>query len=335
MNMRRRRTLAKSAPMARTPARSDPELRALLLKAIELQRKGAPQAGHPELTSDRKYNTEHILKIARSASLPEIKVLLRASGIREKGLAFVKAGDIATGAGWLREARRMFSEAALSREARLSADSFQYPAEAYLQYRRGEYGQAEASLLQAIILCHALRDDYQHQVEVRRIHLARNVVRVKTRAGNREEALRMASLLVGYVEGHEAQWPLRELRMTSAPDPLLVEERWALMDQVLGEIALLATWRCATSLDLLSGSAGWLFTNDNNRAVSEFARVYAWLAARRALIEGDVRGFLTHGIAYFAEGRGYLSQAWRELTLDLMDLCKEIAPEELASMEAP
>jgi hypothetical protein len=334
MSVPRRRTPAKSAPMARTAARPDPELRALLLKAIELQRKGARQVGHPELTSDRKYNTQHILKIARSASLPEITVLLRASGIREKGLAFVKAGDTATGAEWLREARRMFSEAALSREARLSADSFQYPAEAYLQYRRCEYGQAEASLLQAIILCHALRDDYQHQVEVRRIHLARNVVRVKTRAGNREEALRMASLLVGYVEGHEAQWPLRELRMMSAPDPLLAEERWALMDQVLGEIALLATRRCPTSLDLISGSAGWLFTNDNI-AVSEFARVYTWLAARRAMIEGDVRGFLTHSIAFFAEGRGYLSQAWRELTLDLTDLCKEIAPEELASMQAP
>jgi hypothetical protein len=334
MSAPRRRTPTKSAPMT-TTARPDPELRALLLKAIELQRKGARQADHPELTSDRKYTTQHILKLARSASLPEITVLLHASEIREKGLAFVKAGDTATGSEWLREARHMFSEAALSREARISADSFQYPAEAYLQYRRGEYGQAEASLLQAIVLCHALRDDYQHQVEVRRIHLARNVVRVKTRAGNREEALRMASLLVRYVEGHEAQWPLRELRMTSEPDPLLAEERWALMDQVLGEIALLATRRCATSLELLSGSAGWLFTNDNSRAVSEFARVNAWLAARRAMIEGDVRGFLTHGIAFFAEGRGYLSQAWRELTLDLMDLCKEIAPEELASMQAP
>ena len=147
---------------------------------------------------------------------------------------------------------------------------------------KGEYDQAEASVLQAIKLCHVLRDEYEHQVEVRRIHLARNVIRVKTLAGNREEALRMASLLVEYVEGDQAQWPLRELPMTSAPDPLLAEERWALMDQVLGEIALIATRRRATSHQLLSGSAGWPFTG-GSKAVGEFARVHAWLAARRGI----------------------------------------------------
>jgi hypothetical protein len=165
------------------------------------------------------------------------------------------------------------------------------------------------------------------------IHLARNVVRVKTLAGNREEALRIASLLVGYVEGDQAQWPLPELPMTSAPDPLLANERWALLDQILGEIALLVTRRRATSRELVSGSAGWLFAG-GSKAVGDFARVHAWLAARRASIEGDVGGFLAHGIAFFAEGRGSLSMAWRELTLDLAALCRDIAPEELASMGA-
>ena len=121
----------------------------------------------------------------------------------------------------------------------------------------------------------------------------------------------MAGLLVGYVEGDQAQWPLPELCMTSAPDPLLAEERWVLMDQVLGEIALLADRRRATSHQLVSGSAGWFFSGGNG-AAGEFARVHAWLAARRASIEGDAGGFLTHGIAFFAGGPGYLRQAWRE-----------------------
>ena len=313
----------------------DPELRSLLLEAINLQQVGASQARRPELTSDRKYNAAHIVKIARNASLLEVTVLVRASEIREKGLAFIKAGDSASGAEWLRESRRMYSEAGLSREAQLSADSFQYPAEALLQYRRGDYGQAAASLLQAIVQCHSLRDDYQHQVEIRRIHLARNVVRVKTVAGNREEALRIAGLLVGYVAGDETQWPLPELRMRSAPDPLRTEERWALMDQVLGEVALLITRATEISPNLHSGSAGRLFRNDDNRAVGEFAQVYAWLAARRAITEGDAREFLTQSIAFFAEGRGNLNRAWSELTVDLMDLCAEIAPEQLGSIHAP
>jgi len=120
--------------------------------------------------------------------------------------------------------------------------------------------------------------------------------------------------------------------MASSPDPLLSEERWSLMDQVLGEIAILAARRGATSHQLVSGSAGWLFTS-GSKAVGEFARVHAWLAARRASIEGEVGEFLTQGIAFFSGGRGYLRQAWRELTLDLIAFCGAIAPEELASMQ--
>jgi hypothetical protein len=308
-------------------ARPDAELRTLLLQTIQVQQKGEGFGGGPTSMIEKRYNVQHLLRIARRASLPEVTVLLRSSELREKGLASVRAGDTITGAELLRRARHILSEAALSREALLSADSFQRPAEAYLQYKRGEYDQAKQSLLRSIALCQTLRDDYEHDVEVRRIHLTRNLVRVKTSAGNRAEALKMAALLLWYLEGDEEQWPLREFHMTSTPDPLLEEERWVLIDQVLGEIALLVTRHRATSRQLISGSTNGLFTNGGKP--SAFPRVHAWLAARRAWVEGDLRGFLTQGIIFFAEGRNCLRQAWRELSLDLMDFCKEIAPEQL------
>ena len=148
----------------------DLEFRGLLLKAIRVQREGTFETGRSELSLDKKYNTQQLLKLARSASLPEITVMLHASRIREMGLASAKAGDTAKGAELIREARRIFSEAALSKEALVAMNSFQYPAEAYLQYKNGDYAQAEASLLRSIILCQILRDEYEHQVEVRRIH---------------------------------------------------------------------------------------------------------------------------------------------------------------------
>ena len=250
-------------------AHIDQDLRSLLLKTIEVQRKDTGGAGPPDLMLDKKYSARDLMKTASRATLPEITVLLRASGIREEGLTSVRAGDITKGELLLRAARRIVSEAGLSKEALLSAESYQYPAEAYLQYKKGEYDRAEASVLQSIMLCEVLHDEFDHQVEVRRIHLARNVVRVKTRAGDYEEALRMASLLVGYVEGDQAQWPLLQRPMARAPDPLLAEERWFLMDQVLGEIALLVTRRRATSLQFVNGRAGWLFAG--GKCVGEFA----------------------------------------------------------------
>jgi hypothetical protein len=312
-------------------AHVDQDLRSLLLKTIEVQRRDSGGAGPPDLMLDKKYNARDLVKTARNATLPEITILLRASGIREEGLTLVRAGDITSGERLLRAARHIVSEAGLSKEALASSESYQYPAEAYLQYKKGEYDRAEALLFQSIVLCDVLHDEFDHQVEVRRIHLARNIVRVKTRAGDCEEALRMASLLVGYVEGDQAQWPLLQRPTERPPDPLLPEERWILMDQVLGEIARLVTRRRATSLQLVNGSAGWLFAR--RKCAAGFARVHAWLAARRASIEGDAAGFLTHGTAFFAEGRRYLRQASHELTQDLVEFCMEIAPEEVASIQ--
>ena len=63
------------------------------------------------------------MRIARGTSLPEITVLLRASASREKGLTLLRAGNTAQGAELLGEARRIFSEAVLSEEARMAAKS--------------------------------------------------------------------------------------------------------------------------------------------------------------------------------------------------------------------
>jgi hypothetical protein len=40
----------------------DPDLRALLLKTIQVQQKGALVAWHPALTLEKKYNGQYILK---------------------------------------------------------------------------------------------------------------------------------------------------------------------------------------------------------------------------------------------------------------------------------
>ena len=61
----------------------DLEFRGLLLKAIRVQREGTFETGRSELSLDKKYNTQQLLKLARSASLPEITVMLHAS--RESG----------------------------------------------------------------------------------------------------------------------------------------------------------------------------------------------------------------------------------------------------------
>jgi len=305
---------------------ADVRLRALLMDTIAVHQKSKITASPPAVMRDKKYNDQYMVQIAHRASLPEITVLLHASAIRENGLRLLKTGHIAQGAELLGKARRIFSEAVLSEETRLVAESFQYPAEAYLYFTRGEQTEAEAALITSIGLCQALRDAYDHEIEVRRIHLARNLIRVRAAMNRRADALDMGSHLVRYLEGVEECWPLHDFPMTRPPDHLLIDERFALMDQILGEIALLVPPGRAMSRRLVASRAGWLFAEDKP-STGEFAAVDAWLAARRAAVDGDASTFLVHTRAFFAGGRGYLFRAWRELTLDLIACCQYIAPD--------
>jgi hypothetical protein len=300
---------------------SDAELERLAHRAIEAHRRGAGFPGAQGVNLEERFNAEYVLRMARTLSLPEIAVTMRAGRARESGLALIRNGDQSGGAALLREARLILEEAGLSREALIAAESFQHPAEAFLFYRQGAWDEAVASLLTAIELCDTMREEFDYAVEVRRIHLARNIIRVKTRSGDCAGAAGKIGPLLEYTLGNVTKWPLGKVPMTRDPEVMESAERLSLVDQILGEIALLLPWgRVITPETRAVGGLALEATLDTRRA--ECGQVSKWLAARRAALHGNLAGFLTSAASFFAEGPWHLGQAWKDLSAGLRLHCE-------------
>lgn len=316
--------------MAAAPLPTTQPTGVLVVRAIVAYKAGLA-LGRPAATNlERRFNAAHVLEMSKRLPLDAIATLLKASHVREQGLALARAGELASATTTLDEARAIYVPASLSLEARAVADTFQLAADAYLQYRRDEHERAITSLRAALGLCSTLKDEYGYRVEVRRVHLARNIVRVQTASGNYGEALRLAYSLLHYLEGHGACWPFPELGLDTPPDELTAEELDMLADQLLGEVGLLLSGQPATVLKLMAAEQAGCLTQAFG---PKLLRAQNWLAAMRAAAEGAVGPFLTSAAAFFADGPGYLSQAWRTLAQELARVCQAIAPEVVAELD--
>jgi hypothetical protein len=308
------------------PSGSSAELRPLVLRTLQVQQHGQPTARNLAALEGNFDERSNARSLRKNLSLREISVVYRSAGVREKGLKAARTGDLVSAARLIGQARDLFQATMLCKEALAFLESFQLAAEAYLQYKERHYDQARASLLGAIRACHVLRDEFGYLIEARRVHLARNIVRVETLVNNPKEAMRLASCLERYLEGCPERWPFLEFPVATVLEPLSDEIRLLLMDQILGEIALLWSRRNPQCRELMiQGSE--LLLRDGEMATGIFARVHTWLAAMGASAEDDVRGFLEHALYFFSERPGYLGNAWRELSLEFFDVAKDITPE--------
>jgi hypothetical protein len=190
---------------------------------------------------EMRFGARYLLAMSNRVPIEDIAVFLGASSERERGLVNLRTGNFGAGEKALALARELFSERPLCQEVRLAAESFQLPAEAYLQYRREQGALAQQSLLDAIATCQRLGQEYHHDVEVRRIHLARNIARVRSKAGDAVGALRMLKMLIRYINGHLDAWPLRDLCEAYIPGAASAELKWIQLDQILGDIATIST----------------------------------------------------------------------------------------------
>jgi hypothetical protein len=304
-----------------------PNERELFLTTLEIHRRTLSQPKLRLRNIDVTYDARLTIEMARRLSLTEITNLGHATELREQGLALARAGNLPGGSELIAASRHQFEHAELSPEALLLAEWFQMPAEAYVQYRCGDTVLAEESLMRAIEFCVRLRTDYGYRVELRRIHLTCNVVRVRDQGGRPLEALELGHHLIDYIQGVSEAWPWPSIAVVD-PDALALDVRLAIMDQVLGTIGrILSTARPdAVALLGIADARGWLRGEEGHEKI-ERARI--WLFARSSAVRGDWDSFLQYAAVFFAEPSGRLRIAWHELTGDLVTVGRIRAPHEV------
>ena len=165
--------------------------------------------------------------------------------------------------------------------------------EAYLEYRLSDRSEAARRLERALDSSLLLEVRYGLTLfELHRMQLGHNLARIDWRFGFLEEAFALTGAMVGYLQGLRRDLPFhrdwRPSRMLSCP----VYLRQAMMVQIAGEAIERLVARPET--------AHWeTFLNeamiDDDESGSRFfvdPRLWRWLLARRARLEGDRRRYL-------------------------------------------
>lgn len=280
-------------------------------KAIDAYRSGLSLSLMPGRNVERFYDTIYVLIQAEHLPEHEIRILGRATELREEGLRVARAADLENAALLFAKARDVYTREHLSTEAAVCAEAFQTAAESYLQYKREDYAAATLSMTDSLRLCEVMAIEYGYPAELRRVHLARNIAHVRAHAGDKREALRISAHLLQYIGGVEGAWPL-PYDGPARRSQLDEDSAVMILDQVLSAVVRLLQPQDAVVREYLSvvATAGELF-RAGGPAV--FQRAAHCLTACIACAQSDEDGFFDAAGAFFETGRQALEFSWLEL----------------------
>jgi hypothetical protein len=251
---------------------------------------------------------------AADLTAAEIDRMRSSTNMREHGLQLCRSGNVAQGAPAVSEARAIIQDANLGREAADVADSFLCAAESYVCYKSGRFDEARDFSLRAIARCRDLRDAYHYPVEGRRAHLVRNIARVEVEAGNYSDSAHLASSMLHLLDSQErCHWPYPDLEYATEPDELSDEARWALMDQTLQVLGLLASRAPAEILERIAADFPCTGTDDMAGPEPHAVRPRHFVDAMAAYACRADRRFLARCEQFFMPGPAYLPLAFQQL----------------------
>lgn len=194
--------------------------------------------------------------------------------------------------------------------------------EAYLEYRLSDRCQARRRLEHALDSSLLLEIRYGITLfELHRMQLGHNLARVDWRFGFHEEAFVLAGALVGYLQGRRRDLPFhrdwRADRMRSCPAYL----RQVMVVQIAGEAINHLVTRPETAYweTFLDEAA----IDDDESGSRFFAdpRLWRWLWARRARLEGDHRQYLETLEEILPAGPRGLGILYYAVLVDFAELC--------------
>lgn len=254
----------------------------------------------------KRFSALYLRRLSAVLPLEEISVVLEAEQYREQGLASSRAGDNETAAALLSQATATCEQAQLSRHASLAALSFQLAAEAYIKHRRRDYAGAIRDLENAILTATELETVYGHDMEFRRVHLARNILRVRASVPLDSEAVADSLALLLYIGGDRTRWPIAAGRGVGNPANMAESQSAWAIDELLVNLTL-PTVDLNEDADLLPVPEDW------RNADPDLLAAIHWCHALSHLPRGTKGRFLNYATSFFEAGSGRLVHAGQYL----------------------
>jgi hypothetical protein len=194
--------------------------------------------------------------------------------------------------------------------------------EAYLEYRLSDLSQARKRLENALDSSLLLEIRYRITLfELHRMQLGHNLARVDWRFGFHEEAFVLAGALVGYLQGRRQDLPFHRDwhadRMRSCPAYL----RQAMVVQIAGEAIHHLVSRPETAYWETFLDEAAIDDDESGGRFFADSRLWRWLRARRARLEGDRRRYLETLEEILPAGPRGLGTLYYAILIDFAELC--------------
>ncbi|MFT6220508.1 MAG: hypothetical protein ACJAW3_001606 [Lentimonas sp.] len=153
------------------------------------------------------FSKGYLLNLAGTLGLDQIITILQMESIREQGLSLARSGKILEAKIILKKADNLSKEADLSRHGYNAIRTFQAAADAYIAYREQKYELGVELLEESIEACRILSDEFGHDMEFRKSHLGRNIIRTQCFIKPAEEIIQSTFKIIAYILGDHDSWP--------------------------------------------------------------------------------------------------------------------------------
>lgn len=187
---------------------------------------------------EKRHSALYVAELSCRLGADEMRLLNDATNLRENALSLARDGQTDAAQGLIDEAQEFVDKQLVSDEGKLSAMSFHMAAASFVTYVSKDIDTAMVLLTNALKCCQRLKVDYNHNVEMRRVHLARNIVRLQSEMRLHQLAWDTCEQLLCYVWNNRVDWPLD--KETNLPlelrSDLRNDEKVHLSDQLLSEL---------------------------------------------------------------------------------------------------
>ncbi|MBW4509345.1 MAG: hypothetical protein KME64_22905 [Scytonematopsis contorta HA4267-MV1] len=259
-----------------------------------------------------------------SLSNREISLLNQAVKVRYQSLNAARSSDLITADKLMEEARIIGSYRQLSPEGNLLYKAFQEPAEAYLDYRRGDFDKAWLRISDALATDALLETECGYKcLFAHRLHLIEILIRSEAKSTRKWRAMELAGQLLSYLQGtsESLPFPIAWGSELVANQPLeIISATFAL---VTGQIAIiLAEEKCHQGRDLFAILDSYLTLQVDN-TLHPCSQALNWLRIKRAFLNNDMTDFLELASQFLVVGRDSTPVLWYATVVDTLELLRQ------------
>ncbi|MGF1676791.1 MAG: hypothetical protein ACFCUV_24390 [Rivularia sp. (in: cyanobacteria)] len=248
----------------------------------------------------------------------------QAANTRENALMAVRRGEFVIAEHLFAKARTPLESNLLSPPSSLLHQSFLEQAEAYLDYRKGDFDQVYTRISVALELDAVLEEKYQYEImHIHRIQLLHNLVRTEARQMRYYRAIELAAQLLAYLEGTLKVLPFPGFwdfeHVVSQPKELLA----ATFAQIASEIAAILAGKSPQLARELLAIVGHHIPLQFPEYNHGHPRAYDWFVLKKSFLENDIATFLEQASHFLAKGCTDTPLLWYATVVDFVALCND------------